>query len=160
MRVPEHPVQLFTTNQLILRCVVELIPEVDSLVAINSQWSGHSALTDERRVIVSDVEGIQLVYETSVTFSSLKSSDSGSYVCSANVSPHPSLSGQLIESSRNEQTINIVVGMCMYLFSCTGFPFKCMYKQIMYGSTCICTYTRLIGINLNVMQLLSTFPQF
>ena len=111
IRDPEHPVELFTTNHLILTCVIELIPQVDSLVTINSQWRGHSSLTDsKRRVIVSELQGVRLVYETSVTFTTLKSSDSGSYVCSANISPQPRMSGQLIESSRSVQIINIAVG--------------------------------------------------
>ena len=87
-RAPLHPAQLFTTDSLALTCVIELIPEVDSYVTINSQWRGHSSLTDrERRVIVSDLEGVKLMYNTSVTFSTLKSSDSGSYLCSASVLP-------------------------------------------------------------------------
>ena len=97
-----------------LTCVIELIPEVDSFVTLTSQWRGHSSLTDsERRVIVSDLEGVQLVYNTSVTFSTLKSSDSGSYVCSATVSPDGSDSkSHLIESPVGVNTIIISVGMC------------------------------------------------
>ena len=76
LRVPEHPLVLFTTDSLVLNCVIELIPEVDSYIAISSKWSGHSSLTDSARVIVADLEGGQLTYNTSFTF---KSSDSGSY---------------------------------------------------------------------------------
>ena len=114
LRDPEVPDQLLTTDSLVLTCVIELIPEVDSFVTISSQWRGHSSLTDrERRVIVSDLQGVQLVYNTSVTFSTLKSSDSGSYVCSATVSPDVSDSqSQLIESSVGVNTIIISVGMC------------------------------------------------
>ena len=115
LREPEHPEQLFTTNSLILTCVIELIPEVDSFVTIRSQWRGHSSLTDsERRVIVSDLEGSRLMYNTSVTFNSLTSSDSGLYVCSAIVSPPPE-SRNLNESSLREELIGISVGRCTYL---------------------------------------------
>ena len=117
LREPEHPVQLFTTNSLVLTCVIELIPEVDSYVTVNSQWSGHSSLTDsERRVIVSDLEGVLLTYNTSVTFSTLKSSDSGSYTCSATAIPLNNRN--LIQSSSIKETISISVGMlnCLIVY--------------------------------------------
>ena len=108
--MPEHPVQLFTTDSLVLTCEIELIPEVDSYVTINSQWRGHSSLNDrERRVIVSDLEGLQLTYNTSVTFSTLKSSDSGSYICSAAVIPQERTSN-LLQSQLIQQRISISVG--------------------------------------------------
>ena len=111
LRTPEHPVRLFTTDSLVLTCVIELIPEVDSYVTINSQWRGHSSLTDsERRVIVSDLEGVQLMYNTSVTFSTLKSSDSGSYICSASVIPQ-GRNSNLIQSHLAQETITLSVGM-------------------------------------------------
>ena len=109
LREPEHPMQLFTTDSLVLTCVIDLIPEVDSYVTVNSQWSGHSSLTDrERRVIVSDLEGVRLTYNTSVTFSTLKSSDSGTYTCSATVAPVRDRN--LIESQTVDETISISVG--------------------------------------------------
>ena len=111
IRDPLFPTQLITTNSLILTCVIELIPQVDSYVTINSKWRGHSSLTDqERRVIVSDLEGVQLIYNTSVTFNTLKSSDSGSYLCSATVSPN-SPTENLLESPLSQNTITISVGM-------------------------------------------------
>ena len=113
LRAPEHPVQLFTTDSLVLTCVIELIPEVDSYVTINSQWRGHSSLTDsERRVMVSELEGLHLKYNTSVTFSTLRSSDSGSYICSAAVTPQESNSN-LIQSNQAQGTISISVGMLL-----------------------------------------------
>ena len=109
-REPAHPVRLFTTNSLILTCIIQLVPEVDTPVTINSRWTGHSSLTDnQRRVIVSELEGLRPMYETSVTFSTLKSSDSGSYVCSANVSPLNTLSGGVIESTWSSETLNVNV---------------------------------------------------
>ena len=75
-------------------------------------------------MIVSELQGVRLAYETSVTFTTLKSSDSGSYVCSANVSPQPSMSGQIVESSR-DRSINIAVGGCMVLF-------RAQYRELFY----------------------------
>ena len=111
LRVPEHPLVLFTTDSLVLNCVIELIPEVDSYIAISSQWSGHSSLRDSaERVIVADLEGGQLTYNTSVTFNTLKSSDSGSYMCSATINPIAE-SMNVIGSPRNEEVIKFSVGM-------------------------------------------------
>ncbi|CAI8046104.1 hypothetical protein GBAR_LOCUS25483, partial [Geodia barretti] len=111
LRAPEHSVQLFTTDSLVLTCVIELIPEVDSYVAINSQWRGHSSLTDsERRVIVSELVGLHLKYNTSVTFNTLKTTDSGSYTCSATVGPQER-NNHLISSSRTAETISISVAL-------------------------------------------------
>ena len=110
IRDPFYPVQLFTSDRLTLTCVIQLIPEVDSLVTINSRWSGHSSLTDsQRRVIVSELEGRQLSYESSVTFSTLKTSDSGSYVCSANIVPEED---NLLASSWASDSLNITVCEC------------------------------------------------
>ena len=97
--------------------MIELIPEVDSYVAIHSQWRGHSSLTDnERRVIVSDLEGDQLIYRTSINFNTLKSSDSGYYVCSASVNPLAlPQSGSLIGSPVSEEEINISIGKYVFL---------------------------------------------
>ena len=110
LRDPEPPTQLFSSLSLVLTCVIELIPEVDSYVTVNSRWSGHSTLTDrDRRVIVSDLQGVQLMYNTSVTISEMKSSDSGSYVCSASINPLPG-PRSLIGSPHVEKTITISVG--------------------------------------------------
>ena len=95
---------------LSLKKLNKIILSYTQYVTINSQWRGHSSLTDqERRVIVSDLEGVQLMYNTSVTFNTLKSSDSGSYVCSATVSPS-SPTDNLLESPLTESTIRISVG--------------------------------------------------
>ena len=114
IREPAHPVELFTTDSLILTCAIQLVPEVDTPVTINSRWTGHSSLTDnQRRVIISELQGLRPMYESSVTFSTLKSSDSGSYICSANVSPLTDLSGGIIESSWSSEYLSISI--CKYL---------------------------------------------
>ena len=84
---------------------------MDTYVNIHSQWRGHSSLTEnENRVIVSDLEGLKLMYNTSVTFYSLQSSDSGSYVCSATVSPVID-NDIVIDSLPSVEEINISIGM-------------------------------------------------
>ena len=122
IRDPELPVQLFTGHRLVLTCVIELIPEIDSYVAITSRWRGHSSLTDqERRVIVSDLEGVQLMYNTTVTINEMQSVDSGSYVCTAIVSPSSGMMS-LIESPLATETISISIGKFMLFMSSSTPP--------------------------------------
>ena len=49
------------------------------------------------------------VYESTVTFSSLETSDSGDYTCTATVGPDPS-SEFITESEGGSDTLNIIVG--------------------------------------------------
>ena len=49
------------------------------------------------------------VYESTVTFSSLETSDSGDYTCTATVSPDPS-SEFVAESGEGTEALNIIVG--------------------------------------------------
>ena len=58
---------------------------------------------------MSELEGRQLSYESSVTFSSLKTSDSGSYVCSANIVPEED---NLLASPWASEFLNITVCEC------------------------------------------------
>ena len=109
-REPENPLRLYTTDSLTLTCIVEIDPAIDTRVAITSQWSGHSSLTNEgRRVVVSELEGISPSYTSVVTFTTLKSIDSGSYVCSAKVVPDQN-PGTVVESNWSSESITIDVG--------------------------------------------------
>ena len=115
-RSPDHPVQLYTTNHLTLTCVIEIASEVDSPIIVNARWSGHSSLTDrERRVIVSELTGRELIYKSYVTFSTLKSVDSGSYTCSASVSPQANTSDSLIGSQSRSNSLSISVGKFIHV---------------------------------------------
>ena len=72
--------------------------------------------------MVSELEGLHLKYNTSVTFNTLKTTDSGSYTCSATVGPQER-NNHLISSSRTADTISISVGMLVY---------KCLYQWGMW----------------------------
>ena len=56
---------------------------------------------------MSDLEGLKLMYETFVAFSSLKSQDSGTYECLAKI--RPQISGSVIDSPWSFESINIRV---------------------------------------------------
>ena len=102
--------QLYTTDSLTLTCIVEIDPAIDTRVAITSQWSGHPSLTNEgRRVAVSELEGVSPSYTSVVTFTTLKSVDSGSYICSARIVPQEN-HGTLLPSNRSSDAVNINVG--------------------------------------------------
>ena len=114
-RVPENPLQLYTTDSLTLTCIVEIDPATDTRVAITSQWSGHSSLTNEgRRVVVSELEGISPSYTSVVTFTTLESIDSASYVCSAKVVHHQN-PGTDVESNWSSESITIDVGKLLHV---------------------------------------------
>ena len=66
---------------------------------------------------MSELKGTQLVYKSFVTFSTLKSVDSGYYTCSAVVSPQTNASDNLIASQSVSASLNISVGKCMYNYN-------------------------------------------
>ena len=110
-RAPAGALQIsLTTDTLTLTCIVEIDPVIDTRVAITSQWSGHPSLTNGgRRVAVSELEGVNPSYTSVVTFTTLKSADSGSYVCSARIVPQENL-GTVLQSNRSSDGISINVG--------------------------------------------------
>lgn len=80
IRDPDSSTQLYTTDSLVLKCLVELDPAVDTPVAVNTQWS----VSASPRVAVSAASRVP-PYPSSIRFSSLKSSDTGTYVCTVQV---------------------------------------------------------------------------
>ena len=68
-------------------------------------WTGPSGnISPDNLTMDSDT-----VYESTVTFRSLETSDSGDYICTATVSPDPS--SEFITGSREgADTLNILVG--------------------------------------------------
>ena len=89
-----------------LQCIVQLIPEVDTPVTVHLQWSGHSSLYDVQGLNISEVQGVHPTYKSTVFFSSLQRKDTGSYTCTAHVSPDGSNS--LVQGSlQTSNTIDI-----------------------------------------------------
>ena len=66
---------------------MQLIPEVDTPVTVHLEWSGHPSLYDVQRLNISEVQGVYPTYRSAVVFSSLLRKDTGSYTCTAHVSP-------------------------------------------------------------------------
>ena len=81
---------LYTTTQLHLICSA-VINNVDdgTLFNVNSSWTGPAALNDSR-ISISNKAKSKFVFDSSLFFSYLQSSDSGSYTCAFTAtSPSP-----------------------------------------------------------------------
>ena len=81
--------QLFTTDTLDLVCRCNIDLAVDVPVQVDFKWLGPSTsvISNDSRVSVVDVEGAMLEYNSILSFSSLQSSDSGSYTCTSIAAP-------------------------------------------------------------------------
>ena len=102
MRVVRTPndTQLFTTFQLQLTCLVEVDPAVDTEVRVNNTWSGPSEeISSDSRITVDNVTMSleDVAFKSSVHFSYLKCSDTGTYTCFSVV--QPSVASLYVESS-------------------------------------------------------------
>ena len=89
MRVVPHPdtTQLFTTQQLNITCFTTLHSAVDTAVGVANTWSGPAGvISSDGHVTVVSVAGTNLEFNSALRFSSLQSSDSGTYSCFSVVS--------------------------------------------------------------------------
>ena len=84
VQVVPHPntTQLFTTQQLNITCFTSLHPAVDTAVGVANTWSGPAGvISSDGHVTVVSVAGTNLQFNSALRFSSLRSSDSGTYTC-------------------------------------------------------------------------------
>ena len=81
VRDPDSSTQLYTTDSLVLTCLVELDAAVDTPITVTTQWS---VTPSPPRVTVVPASRVA-PYNSSIHFSSLKSSDTGTYVCTVQV---------------------------------------------------------------------------
>lgn len=115
VRVVHQPnnTQLFTTDSLDLVCLSNINLFVDVPVQVNVSWSGplgRAVLTDGR-VSVLGVEGAVLEYDSTLRFSSLRSSDSGAYTCTSIATPTQP-SRYIIGSNSASTASSINASMC------------------------------------------------
>ena len=95
------------SDNLTLICTIQLDEAIDTGVDVTVVWNGPAgniSPDNPTPTMVSDT-----VYESTVTFSSLETSDSGGYTCTATVSPDPS-SEFITESGEGTDTLSIIVG--------------------------------------------------
>ena len=122
VRDPSSSTQLFTTNSLVLICLVELDAAVDTSVAVNTQWSvtpsaPHVAIFPALRAPP---------YPSLIQFFSLKLNDTGTYVCTVQVTSVSN--SNVIASLPTSQSIDISVTVGEY---CSGTcAVICLYTCI------------------------------
>ena len=79
---------LSTGINLTLICTIQLNTAVDTDVVVNTSWTGPTAMfgsNNQGRISVTHLTESFPLYETRVFFSPLKITDSGTYVCQADV---------------------------------------------------------------------------
>lgn len=113
---------LFTTQQLNLTCYTILHPAVDTAVGVANTWSGPAGVVSPNgHITVVGVAGTSLEFNSSLRFSSLRSSDSGTYTCFSTVSLVSSYiaSGESVSAS-------VVVTASKWLMRLTHFTLLVM----------------------------------
>ena len=94
-------------DNLTLTCTIQLDGAIDTGVDVTVVWTGPPGnISPDNPTPTMDSD---TVYESTVAFSSLNTSDSGAYTCTATVSPVPS-SEFITESEGGIDTLNIIVG--------------------------------------------------
>lgn len=110
VRIVHQPdtAQLFTTDHLDLVCLSSVNLAVDVPIQVNITWSGPygRAIQTNSRVSVLGTEGAMLEHDSTLRFSSLRSSDSGSYTCSSTATPFQS--SRYIIASDSGSTVSSV----------------------------------------------------
>ena len=77
-----------TSDQLSLTCITNINPSVDTPIQVTHDWKGPSGvITTGSGRTISAVVGSNLQYNSTLIFNSLRSSDSGTYICTSTVNP-------------------------------------------------------------------------
>ncbi len=95
---------LYTGEDVTLTCDITLDPAVDSGVAVTASWTGPGGPIIAG---VSDITGSG-PYQSTLTLSSLTTSKSGDYVCTASVDPDPPT--MVLTGSSSQARTSITVG--------------------------------------------------
>ncbi len=99
---------LYDGESVTLTCTITVDPAVDSAVAVTASWAGPGgAITDG----VSGVTGSG-PYQSTLTLSSLVTSDTGDYTCTASVEPS---TPQVVDSGDGTDDHTIIVGKVLLL---------------------------------------------
>ena len=105
------PTQNLSTGvNLTLNCTIRVDTAVDTKVVLNTSWTGPTpvfASDSQDRISVTSLTGSIPLYETSIFFSPLNITDSGTYVCQADVRPDPPSSFIVMNNDTATHTINV-----------------------------------------------------
>ena len=102
---------LYAGTPLTLTCSIHLNPAVDTTVMVTRMWRGPGSQTvsNSSHVTVSNlVERGAFLYETTIQFVPLSTTDSGNYECEAAVTPDPQ-SQFVIMSTTGNDTLTVIV---------------------------------------------------
>ena len=87
-----HTGILHAGTPLTLTCSIQLNPAVDTTVMVNRTWRGPGSqgVSNSSRVTVSNLDSRPaFLYETTIEFVPLNTTDGGDYECEATVTPDP-----------------------------------------------------------------------
>ena len=89
---PNRTGVFYAGTPLTLTCSIQLNPAVDTTVMVNTTWSGlgSQAVSNGSRVSVSNLlQRSAILYETTIHFIPLNTTDTGNYECEATVTADP-----------------------------------------------------------------------
>ena len=85
---PNHTGVLYAGTPITLTCSIQLNPAVDTTVMVTRMWRGPGSqvVSNSSHITVSNLlKRLAFVYETTIEFDPLSTTDSGNYVCEATV---------------------------------------------------------------------------
>ena len=108
---PNRTDVLSAGTPLTLTCTIDLNPAVDTTVMVTTMWRGPGlqVVRNSSCVTVSNIlKRSALLYETTIEFDPLNTSDGGDYECEATVTPDPQ-SQFVTMSTRGNTTHSVTV---------------------------------------------------
>ena len=106
---------IYTTSLLNLTCDVNVDKAVNTPVEISSMWTGPEGVFsgDDSTAVAVTTFDTEKQKTLVATLDSLESSDSGSYVCEASISPVSTSAYIVASNESSSQTLTIVIGKCV-----------------------------------------------
>ena len=112
MRQPDKA-QFFTTESVDLICLSDISLAVDTPISVDMTWSGSSGnrMRSDGRISVLGDRGTFTEHDSTLRFSSLRSSDTGTYTCTSMAS---STSRYVVASNSTSAASSVNASMCRY----------------------------------------------
>ena len=116
---PNHTGVLYAGTPLTLTCSIQLNPAVDTTVMVTRMWTGPGSqvVSNSSRLTVSNIlKRSTFLFETTIQFDPLTTTDSGNYECEATVTPDPQSQFVLMSTTSSDTHAIIVQGEYCYCF--------------------------------------------